>query len=495
MAPIIWPGVPPEAFLGFTSIAGSVNAGSVDTADPPVLNAFHEIGFFQTEAGERGGEAPPSDLHATYNNWGLLHDDPLVVRALGHAASMVPDAWKNLPEDQAAVGLVNLRHYVNALSALLPAAAKPTRYDTMYAVAMSFTAFSAGTNGARQLFTRYATQLASVPETQRWQQLVYLLAKDIQSGFQPPGGAGRHGNVAYDCLRTMQKFEAGRQLALSTGGDAAWFDLGMGSAQANEEAVIQRAAFGESTSGIAALAAPVLRAASSGVVKVLAALGLLALGAKLIAPSITGKARMNPDEDLIRRIRQMISFGLGPKEIVETLGKKHPRDEVYLAYHAAKLADRENPAPQRVPPTLRGVPPTLRGRTETHDTIHSAGRYRIMLARDKAPCTFCKLPTRMVSLAEEAGERGYTFTPVCEEHAGECRAALDAAGYIEHHRENPGVRARFAPRDPKRWTNVLRPGVHGTVERKVLNHRGVECALFESMGESVVVPLLDLVAL
>lgn len=430
MTPIVWPGVPPEAFLGFTSIAGSMNAGSVNTADPPVLNSFAEIGYFQTEAGERGQTAPAPDVNAHYNNWGKLHDDQLVIRALGHAASMVPNAWKQLPEDQAAVGLVNLRHYVTALAGLLPAAAKPTRYDTMYAVAMAFTAFSAGTNGARQLFTKYATQLASVPEVQRWQQLVYLLAKDIQNGFQPPGGAGRHGNVAYDALRTMQKFEAGRQLALSTGGNAQWFDMGMGAAQVNEEAVIQRAAYGEPISGIASLSAPVLRAASSGVAKVVAGLGLLALAGALLIP----KTRKNPDEDLIRRIRQMIGFGLSPKEIVATLGKKYPRDEVYLAYHAARLADRKNPTP----PTLRrrdvGTAPT---QPDWSDTIHSAGRYRVMKAGDTSPCKSCKAPTRTAALSEESGERGYSFTPVCARHLPELRARYDEAGYVEHHRENP----------------------------------------------------------
>lgn len=405
------------------------------------MNSFSEIGYFQTEAGERGQPAPPSNTQAQYNRWGLWAFDPLTVRALGRPASMVPDAWKQLPDDQAAVGLVNLRKYTDELSTLLPASIRPTKYNTQFAVAMAFTAFSAGTNGARNLFTRYATQLAALPEEQRWAQLVWLLARDIQNGYLPPGGAGRHGNVAYDALRTMQKLEAGRQLAVAVGGNAAWFDLGMGAGQAAEEAVIQRAAYGESTSGIAALSAPVLRSAGKGLA-VLAALGLLAVGAKLLAPTVLGRA--NPSEDLIRRVRQMISFGLGPKEVVEALGSEYSRDDVYLAYQAAKLVDKPSRRKNPVTATTVRSRSTMAGLGFERDTIQSAGRYRIMKSGESAPCKSCKTSTKWAALSEEAGGHGYAIMPVCARHLPELRAAYDREGYTEHHRENPSRKAEAA---------------------------------------------------
>lgn len=61
--------------------------------------------------------------------------------------------------------------------------------------------------------------------------------------------------------------------------------------------------------------------------------------------------RANPSEDLIRRIRQMIHFGLSKQEIVETIGtKQYSRDEIYLAYHAAVLADKTRSNPPRKNP-------------------------------------------------------------------------------------------------------------------------------------------------
>lgn len=383
MSPIVWPGVPPEAFMGFTSIAGTFNPGTTNTADPPVLNDFAEIGYFQTEAGPRGGPAPNPDPSTAHNHWGALHADPMVVRLLGRSASMTPDAWKILPDDQAAVGLVNLRQYTDHLAALLPANIRPSRYDTMWAVAMAFTGFSAGVNAAKGLFLRYATRLAPIAEAKRWQYLLWMLAVDLQNGFHPSGGAGRHGNVAYDALRTMQKFESGRQLAVSVGGNAAWFDLGMGAQKAAEETIIQNAAYGSAIERFSALTAPVVRAGNT-FFTVVGGLMLAGIGVKLLWPMVRG-----------------------------------------------------NPAVPSIPPTIRGRHATL-SPDRDRDTVEVAGRYRVMRASAAEPCKerSCRVLTKKMILSENTGG-GYGVVPVCPKHLPEYRAAYDRDGYVEHYRENP----------------------------------------------------------
>jgi len=370
MTPIVWPGVPAEAFIGFTAIAGGLTENTAES----VNNPFAEIGAYQTEAGLQPGPYPNPDPNAPYNNWGKLANDPRVVQLLGRAASMVPDAWKQLPDDQAAVGLVNLRRYTDQLAAQIPASIRPTRYDTQWAVAMAFTAFSAGIGGARGLFTRYATQLTTVPEVDRWSRLLWLLARDIQNGFHPSGGAGRHGNVAYDALRTMQKFEAGRQLAVRTGGDAKWFDLGMGQWKDAQESVILAAAFSSTLPRFSEIAEPIAR------------------GGNLFFTAVAGST---------------------------------------LLYVAYRLWTRRNPIPTTIP--ARRAMPTI---GDTEKTIRSAGRYRIMQLGAKAPCYKCRTETKTSSLSEERGEQGYVFTPVCPKHIGSLRAMYDDAGYVEHHRES-----------------------------------------------------------
>ncbi len=54
--------------------------------------------------------------------------------------------------------------------------------------------------------------------------------------------------------------------------------------------------------------------------------------------------RNNPvDEDLIRRIRQMIGFGLSLNDVAnEFASDKYTPEEVFLAYHAAKIMDKHD---------------------------------------------------------------------------------------------------------------------------------------------------------
>lgn len=224
MTPIAMPGAPPEAILGFTTESGSgPNAASDDTATDGSHNSFHEIGYFQTEAGLATGPAPNPDPAATYNAWGALAASPLVVRLLGRPATMVDGAWATAVDDQAAVGLANLVRHANATARNLPLALRPSGLGTLWNMVLAFMGFGAGDGGAAQTINRYASRIAVVPESARWGALIEAVIADAESG-PLPGRPGRHGNPAFDVLRVWDKLATGRLLATSTGGNVGWFD-------------------------------------------------------------------------------------------------------------------------------------------------------------------------------------------------------------------------------------------------------------------------------
>lgn len=273
----IWPGVPFEALVGFTSIAPGSSGQYADTALPPpegVSNSFHEIGFFQTEAGPRDGPAPNPDPHADYNRWGLLHGDPLVIAALGRPAVMDEGAWRDSIDDQVVVGLVNLRRYAEEVAAQLPTGLAPSNYATPYAVALGFTAFSAGASQAVRVFSR-DERVGKVPDLYRWPAVVFSLTSAFSRGETIPGPAGRHGNPAYDLLRTWQKFAAGRALAGALGRSQSWFDSGFTDEAQQEAAILAAAQHGAPPSG--PLSAPAVTSWSQPVVGVILTGGSLAL--------------------------------------------------------------------------------------------------------------------------------------------------------------------------------------------------------------------------
>ncbi len=106
MSPQVFPGAPPEVIMGFCANGGGLTENTTDN-DPK--QTFHECGIFGTECGLRGGPAPNQNPFATYNSWGLVHNNATVRLLLGgRDATMVPDAWKTAVDDQVAVGLVNI---------------------------------------------------------------------------------------------------------------------------------------------------------------------------------------------------------------------------------------------------------------------------------------------------------------------------------------------------------------------------------------------------
>lgn len=246
----VFGGMPPEAIVGFTMIGGQTE----DTCS--VGNSFHEMGWFQTEGGPCSGPGPNPDPYAANNNWGRSASSPLVVSMLGRPATMEPGGWQQAPADQVAVGLASLQAHAAGVAAQIPADIRPGDPGSTWTAFLAFTGFSAGDGGAARTINRYASSLSGVAESGRVAALIDAVLRDAQNGTLPGPTSGDHGNPAYDVLRTLQKFGAGRTLAQQTGGDTGWFDLGFGSGTADAEQGITDAAYGRGVSTIPSFSIP-----------------------------------------------------------------------------------------------------------------------------------------------------------------------------------------------------------------------------------------------
>jgi len=227
LCPRSWPGVPVEAWMGF--IANSTG--------PDERTSLDERGLF-------GVEGP---------NWPSLARDPATVALLGREAVGDP-GWMGSRgglRDQIAAGLVDLHRHLVEVGNAFPAL-RPAREDGLWAVALAFIGWSAGTGNVRHHLGRYAAQLAAVPEASRWGVWCWLLAGDLYSGAVPAGDA-HHDNQAYSVVRTMQKLSSGRLLARATDpGLVAWFDNGLAGAEGWVQAVLAAGGYGGSPSSVGA---------------------------------------------------------------------------------------------------------------------------------------------------------------------------------------------------------------------------------------------------
>lgn len=169
---------------------------------------------------------------------------------------MVDGAWQQAVADQTAVGLANLQSHAASVAAQLPAGLQPGDPGSTWTAFLAFTGFSAGDTGAANTINRYASSLSGVGESGRVAALIDAVLLDAQNGTLPGPMSGDHGNPAYDVLRTLQKFGAGRTLAQQTGGDVSWFDLGFGANTADAEQGIDDAAYGRSVSGVPSWSTP-----------------------------------------------------------------------------------------------------------------------------------------------------------------------------------------------------------------------------------------------
>lgn len=222
MVPIAWPGVTPFAFLGFTGFSMSATE---NTTEAVAAQRFHEVGYFQTEAGLRDGPAPNPLPLAEYNAWGRLAGSALVVDLLGRGATMAPDGWKRAIADQTAVGLANLRRHLGNARAKLAPGLHPHAEASTWAVLLAFTAFSRGAGQLAKVLAPYADKLATVPEPDRWGAWESMVATEIAKGTPGIGSKPGKAGAAYAIVRTRQKHDGGQLAAATLGAevDRRWF--------------------------------------------------------------------------------------------------------------------------------------------------------------------------------------------------------------------------------------------------------------------------------
>lgn len=216
----VWPGVPETVFLGFTAFSTSSKENTTEAVEG---QKFHEIGYFQTEAGLRDKPAPDQDEGGEYNNWGRLHDDPLVVQLLGRKATMTPDGWKNAIPDQVAVGLVNLRKKLDGGMRRLPETLRPKDFSSTWAVLLAFTMFSRGASQTMKCLAPYLEKLHFVSEDERWDAWESMLATDIRRGAASIGDKSGKAGAPWAIMRTRQKHDSGLLFAERTGLATDWF--------------------------------------------------------------------------------------------------------------------------------------------------------------------------------------------------------------------------------------------------------------------------------
>ncbi len=228
MAPQVFPGAPPEVFMGFCANGERIDANTTESSPK---QEFHEIGLWGTEAGLNTGPAPNKNPFAKYNSWGLLHNNVTVRKLLGDRdAIMTPDGWKSAVDDQCAIGLVNLQRTLMDLSHKIHQNLVPEDPASLWAIALAFMAWSAGVGGTASHLKRYQNALADEPESKRWGAFIREIVKAQPTGL-------KHVNPAYSAARTWQKITAGQILQDSGATGAAkcstWFDAGLGSEDAD----------------------------------------------------------------------------------------------------------------------------------------------------------------------------------------------------------------------------------------------------------------------
>ncbi len=240
-APIFFGGgVAPQLFVGFSS--GADQYENTRTNAQHTLEAhFICVGLLGIEQPEVGplpypAANPPPCPHGrrSPNTWFLHHEKPKVRRALGgHNAPLSEGSWRNL-DAQLAIGLSNLEgKRRSVVSALRDKGIRPVGDEDPWTLIMMMMAWSTGAAGVAHHVGHFARILSPLSGAQRWGALVRALYEAGQQGTLPSGPPRSHRrNPYYSLIRGMQKVEASRQLALSTGSNLSFFDDGISN---NEE--------------------------------------------------------------------------------------------------------------------------------------------------------------------------------------------------------------------------------------------------------------------
>lgn len=225
IAPRIAPGVPPVAWMGMVANNGpqddtaaaaraALAAGRRPTdAGFPRHAKFSELGWPGITGGRWDLAAPNTDT-STENNWYRLHDHEVVKAALGgREASM--ESWQD-PSDQAAIGILAIvLHGRSVAAARALAAVAPRDEASLWFFACAFGGWSAGSGRLARHLAPHARAILAAPPARRWEAAVRAVAAG------PRGDAADHDNPAYTILRTAQKVESARALALADPGQAA----------------------------------------------------------------------------------------------------------------------------------------------------------------------------------------------------------------------------------------------------------------------------------
>lgn len=190
--------------------------------DSYALKGLHELGPFGVEAGHA-----PDPVAADDCPWSVGARAPGVVKVLGREG-VTGERWHGAIVDQITIGVWNqARHGDGAWKRLDPRLRWTVDGDggpkvwTLWPFAVAAMAWSAGDGGAARHINRFATQLAAVPEAQRWGAFLRCAATFT-------GDGRKHARPSYSALRTAQKLAAGALAARTTGEPTAWFDDGLG---------------------------------------------------------------------------------------------------------------------------------------------------------------------------------------------------------------------------------------------------------------------------
>lgn len=226
MGPRVWPGTPPIALVAFSTNSTGQHEDTGGAVVNGHVQRFHEVGLFNTPAGLWPGPAPNPDPRAAHNTWGRLAGSSRVRELLGRAAVMGDGAWRDAPEDQTAIGLVDYRQGAEEAAAAIPEDLRPTD-GTQWGWALGAMAYVMGSGTAAGAVRRYSVRLRGVPEPSRFGALARALAED-------PGASSAHARAV---LRTWHRLATGEALARRVQSpDLPWFSTGLGADQGRVEA-------------------------------------------------------------------------------------------------------------------------------------------------------------------------------------------------------------------------------------------------------------------
>lgn len=256
IAHAIAPNAAPEFFVGVASngalrenttgfLTGLADERAPGTSPPlggVASQTFHELGWFGVEGGPRSGPAPGAD-----SNWTRIATSEEVRTILGREGVTAPGSWAGAVPDQLAIGIINNRNHGRNVNNALPANIKATSEDSLWFLSMTAMGWSAGDARAARIIRMVASDIASVPENQRWGALVQAFARHGMDNsilpVQEGGVYDNHSNPYFTVIRTLQKIEAGLSLARDHGGNVAFFDDGLGAERQQIHTTLTNLAF------------------------------------------------------------------------------------------------------------------------------------------------------------------------------------------------------------------------------------------------------------